>query len=92
MPVLFLLSRMLGCIPLFGRVCQRLVTVANYYVLLPLTERQQKEWLLLDVFDWLLPQYDSPQTAVTVRLWMETAGMKEVEVMKAGHLVVRGKK
>lgn len=91
-PVLLPFSRILGGIPLFGGVFKRLVPVANYYGLLPLTELQQMEWSLLDTFDWLSPQYDNPQTAATAKVWIETAGLKEVEVLKAGHLVARGKK
>lgn len=48
--------------------------------------------ILAGTFDWLSPQYDNPQTPVTAMSWMEFAGLKEIEVFKAGHLAARGKK
>jgi len=91
-PALLPVSRLLGGVPVLGGVLKRLVPVANYYGILPLSGKQQKEWSLLDTFDWLSPQYDNPQTAATVGLWMKLAGMREIEVLRAGHLVARGKK
>jgi len=68
------------------------VPVANYVGDLPLSREQQLEWSLLDTFDWLSPEYDNPQEAETVRRWMEQAGMENVRVLKAGHLVARGER
>ena len=79
----------MGKIPKIGGQLKRVVPVANYVGELPLDERQQLEWSLLDTFDWLSPAYDQPQTAATVRGWLEGAGMQHVEVLKAGHLVGR---
>ena len=45
---------------------------------------------LLDTFDWLPPEYDNPQSAPTVRSWLEQSGLVEGEVLKAGHLTARG--
>jgi hypothetical protein len=69
-----------------------MVPVANYCGVLPLSPTQLREWALLDTFDWLSPAYDNPQTAATVRQWLERAGLSEIEVLKAGHLVGRGKR
>lgn len=91
-PGLLPLSRVLGGVPVVGSALKRMVPVVNYYGTLPLTVQQHQEWSLLDTFDWLSPQYDQPQTAATARQWMEQAGMKEIEVLKAGHLVTRGRK
>jgi SAM-dependent methyltransferase len=91
-PILLPLSRMLGAVPLVGSVFMRLVPVVNYHGTLPLTAQQHQDWSLLDTFDWLAPQYDQPQTAITAQQWMKDAGMSEIEVLKAGHLVVRGTK
>lgn len=90
--VLLPISRALGNIPLAGTLLKRLIPVANYEGILPLTETQLQEWALLDTFDWLSPMYDNPQTASTVKLWLEQAGLNEIEVLKAGHLVGRGRK
>jgi len=91
-PILLPVSRLLGGMPVLGGGLKRLIPVVNYYGILALNHTQQKEWSLLDTFDWLSPAYDHPQTATTAREWMERAGMHSVEVMKAGHLVARGYK
>jgi 2-polyprenyl-3-methyl-5-hydroxy-6-metoxy-1,4-benzoquinol methylase len=90
-PKLLPLSRAMGKVPKIGGQLKRLVPVANYAGELPLDDRQQLEWSLLDTFDWLSPAYDQPQTAATVRAWLERAGMQHIEVLKAGHLVGRGR-
>ena len=51
-----------------------------------------KEWALLDTFDWLSPAYDNPQTKYNARSYMDQAKLEEIEVLKAGHLVARGRK
>ena len=86
------ISRLLGRVPLIGYLLKRAVPVANFYGSLALSDKQQKEWSLLDTFDWLAPKYDQPQTAATARRWMEKANMKEIKVLKAGHLVAHGRK
>lgn len=91
-PVLLPVSRGLGRIPLIGSLLKRLVPVANDEGILPLTETQLREWALLDTFDWLSPEYDQPQTAETARKWLQCAGLDNIEVLKAGHLVGRARK
>lgn len=91
-PALLAMSRSMGRVPRVGRTLSRLVPVANYDGVLQLSERQMEEWALLDTFDWLSPQYDNPQTAATAREWLHQAGMTDVEVLRAGHLVARGVK
>ncbi len=89
-PLLLPVSVFLGRVPLVGRHLKRIVPVANYVGTLPLTPQQQREWSLLDTFDWLSPAYDHPQTPQTVRAWLARAGLANVEVLHAGHLVGRG--
>lgn len=89
-PVLLPLSRLLGLIPLIGHKIKKIIPVANYYGILPLTKQQQKEWSLLDTFDWLSPEHDHPQTSKKVKILMQNADFKNIEVLKAGHLVARG--
>lgn len=90
-PVLLPLSRLIGNVPIVGKGLRRLVPVANYYGIYPLNDQQQFEWSLLDTFDWLSPRYDNPQTTASVKSWMEEAEVAEIEVVKAGHLVGRGR-
>jgi len=91
-PKLLPISMLLGHIPLAGSFLKRLVPVANYKGILPLTDQQHGEWALLDTFDWLSPQFDNPQTAATVHEWFQQARFEDIAVLKAGHLVGRGRK
>lgn len=91
-PRLLPVSRALGRVPVLGAVLKRLVPVANHVGILPLSEAQHLEWSLLDTFDWFSPEYDSPQTPDSVREWLKTAGLADIKVGKAGHLVGRGRK
>lgn len=92
-PVLLPLSQTLGAIPVLGLYLKRLVPVANYTGVYPLNAEQLKEWALLDTFDMLAPKYDHPQpTAGRLRRWLEAAGLADIEVFRAGHLVGRGSK
>jgi SAM-dependent methyltransferase len=91
-PHLRRLSSQLGRVPMMGRALRRLVPVANYEGVYPLNDTQLDEWALLDTFDWLSPTYDSPQTANGLRRWLEEEGFTDIEVVRAGHLVGRGRK
>jgi SAM-dependent methyltransferase len=92
-PVLLPVSQFLGAIPALGLYLKRLIPVANYTGIYPLNAEQLKEWALLDTFDMLAPKYDHPEpTARRLRCWLDGAGLTEVEVLRAGHLVGRGHK
>lgn len=90
-PVMLPISNVLASVPVLGRLLRRLVPVANYTGILPLSKHQIREWALLDTFDWLSPAYDNPQTPKTVWRWLQAAGFQDVEVLHAGHLVGRGR-
>jgi hypothetical protein len=89
-PAMLSISRAFSRVPLAGRLLKRLVPVANYSGVYPLTDQQLREWALLDTFDMLAPAFDQPQSAQTVRRWMECAGIANIEVLQVGHLVARG--
>jgi SAM-dependent methyltransferase len=91
-PSLLRASRAIGRIPGVGGMLKRMVPVADYQGILPLSDAQLSEWALLDTFDWLSPAYDQPQTPRTARYWFEQAGMQQVEILTVGHLVGRGRK
>ncbi len=91
-PVMLPISRALGRVPGVGKQLMRVVPVVNYDGIYPLTESQLFEWALLDTFDMLAPAYDHPQTAATARRWLEQAGLREIELLRVGHLVGRGRK
>jgi SAM-dependent methyltransferase len=89
-PRLFECSRWLGRVPLIGPGLKRLVPVANYVGILPLSHAQHLEWSLLDTFDMLSPEFDHPQTERTVRSWFERAGLENPEFFTPGLLIGRG--
>jgi SAM-dependent methyltransferase/uncharacterized protein YbaR (Trm112 family) len=92
-PAMLSISQVLAAIPALGMYLKRLIPVANYTGVYPLSAEQLKEWALLDTFDMLAPKYDHPEpTAGRLRRWLEAAGLAEVEVLRAGHLVGRGSK
>ena len=91
-PFLLLCSNLISKLPFIGNTLKRIIPVANYNGILPLNRKQHLEWSLLDTFDWLSPAHDHPQTRKTIKEWMEEAGIKDIEILKAGHLVARGKK
>jgi SAM-dependent methyltransferase len=91
-PRLLAVRRAASRAPLVGRVLRRLIPVADYSSAYPLDERQLREWALLDTFDMLAPSHDRPQPARVLRRWAREAGLREAEVARCGHLVVRGRK
>ena len=92
MPSLFKITQLIGRVPLIGKYLKKMIPVADYTGVYPLDEYQLAEWTLIDTFDILGPQYDSPQSASRIRQWMENAGLKEIDVLLASLLVVRGVK
>ncbi len=91
-PRLMPISRVLGRIPIVGRRLRWLVPIANYDGIHPLDEKQLIEWAVLDTFDMLSPAHDHPQTAATLRAWMDGQALHEVKVFRAGHLIGRALK
>lgn len=91
-PIMLPISRLLSKVPIVGGQLKRIVPVANYEGIYPLSTQQIKEWALLDTFDWLSPTYDSPQTFDTAKRWINEAGLRRCEVVRAGHLVARGRR
>ncbi len=91
-PFLLTLSRIMGWIPFLGRFLKRLIPVANYEGVYPLSKKQLLEWAILDTFDWLAPRYDQPQTPIILREWMEEAGLEQIQVFMAHHLTGRAQK
>ncbi|HEV7764281.1 MAG TPA: methyltransferase domain-containing protein [Thermoanaerobaculia bacterium] len=92
MPMLLAISRTLGRVPRIGRKLRFLVPVANYEGIYPLNEEQLHQWAVLDTFDMLSPAHDHPQSAATMRGWGVAAGLRNGEVLKPGHMVLRGEK
>ena len=84
------ISNLLGRVPYIGKTLKRLIPVADYTGVYPLSKTQIFEWALLDTFDWFAPHFDSPQTVTNVRRFFLNSGLTEVEIFHFGHLVGRG--
>ena len=76
--------------PIIGSKLRYAIPVANYEGIYPLSPSQLRQWAVLDTFDMLAPAHDSPQSAATLRAWFTLAGLRDVEVFRAGHVVGRG--
>jgi SAM-dependent methyltransferase len=91
-PVLLPVSVLIGRTPILGRYLRYLVPVVNYEGAYPLSPAQLREWSVLDTFDMLSPEHDHPQSARTLRRWLEETGFRDVSVQRLGFLVGRGTK
>jgi SAM-dependent methyltransferase len=91
-PRLLPVSRVAGRVPVVGPALKRLVPVADPPAAHALDDKARAEWALLDTFDWLAPQHDHPQSAPTLARWLADAGLSQIEVLRAGHLVGRGRR
>jgi SAM-dependent methyltransferase len=84
------ISVRLGRLRLLNGKLRYAIPVANYDGLLPLNDDQLRQWAVLDTFDMLAPRYDRPQTLHAVTQWFHDAGLRDVEVFRAGQLIGRG--
>ena len=91
-PGLLLFSQTLGRIPVVGRYLKRLLPIADYTGIFPLSKQQLQEWALLDTFDMLASAYDKSQTSKTVRHWLEKVAIVDIDVSHESDLVGRGLK
>jgi len=73
-PALMRISNVVGAVPAVGSQLRRLVPVANYTGVLPLSDAQLREWAVLDTFDWLGPAFDRPQAPGTMRRGVSRGG------------------
>ena len=89
-PYLYFFSNFISKIPFLGKYLKRLIPVVNYKNIYKLSEQQLKIWSLLDTYDGLAPKYDKPQKPIDVKRWAIESELKNIKVLHAGHLVVRG--
>ena len=71
LPVAVLASRRLG------RVGRRLLPIAQYSHL-GIDPEINREWAVLDTFDWYAPAHDHPQSLKSVRSWFRKIGFTDV--------------
>lgn len=90
--VLLPLSTAVGRVPFIGRKLRYLIPVVNYEGVYPLTGTQIKEWCIMETFDMLAPAHDHPQSEQTLKSWLKRSNLKDIEVIRLGHIVGRGTK
>lgn len=92
-PWLLPISDAIAKIPVVGRKLRYAVPVMNHRVSLPeLSDRQVREWAVLDTFDMLAPTYDQPQAAPVLEEWLQAAGLHDTEILQRGFLIARGRR
>ena len=88
-PYLYFVSNLIIMIPILGKPLTRIIPVSNYKKDYKLNKEQLKIWSLLDTFDALSPLYDNPQKPKEIKKWAKDLNLKKIEVLHAGHLVLR---
>lgn len=61
-----------------GRFVNSSIPIADIKYTFPpdLSKQQLRGWAILDTFDMFSPQFDNPQTIVSVRNWFTELGME----------------
>lgn len=85
-PVLNGLDRGLRVIPGIGAP----IAGAVHHVF-PVNRHANREWRVLDTFDWYSPRYQSKHTYEQVFRWFESSGMEDLHVVEVP-IAVRGRK
>lgn len=78
MLIAFPITNILFRIPLLGRVFMFAIPIANYVHEKQLNREQRYAWAILDTFDMLLPQYDSPMNLAEVSKVLTESGIGEI--------------
>ena len=90
MPVLFPVTNVLFPIPIFGKVAQFAIPVANYVHKSDFTREQRYREAILDTFDMLASAYDHPMTATEVREVFNRVGVREFRFLSTVPINVKG--
>ena len=73
------LCRILNKIPYGNDICW-LLCIADYTKLFNFSDEQLIDWAILDTFDMLSPEYDSPQYIETIINWFEELNFHHIDV------------
>ena len=62
------------------------IPIKDYRGVLPgLSKAEEIEWSILDTFDFLAPQFDTPQSWRTMTRWCAEAGLTDIRLSRAGN-------
>ena len=61
-----------------GKILNRFLPIPDIKATMPdnLSKQELRNWVVLDTYDMLSPEYDKPQTIKQVKAWVEEAGMQ----------------
>jgi SAM-dependent methyltransferase len=90
MPVLYPVTEVAFSIPLFGKLAQFMIPVANYVDKKGISPEMRYREAVLDTFDMLAPSYDHPMTADEVRGVLERSGVASFSFHKTVPINVTG--
>jgi hypothetical protein len=83
---LYGVHQLLKKIPLVGRRASSALAYA-----IPMSFDPDREWRILDTFDWYSPRYQSKHTYEEVFGWFEECGLQDIRVMEQP-IAVQGRK
>ena len=92
MSVAFPVTNVLFRIPLLGRFFMFSIPIANYVHEKQLTPQQRYDWAVLDTFDMLSPQFDSPMNLAEASQVLVDSGIKEISSLPHHGVNIIGKK
>jgi SAM-dependent methyltransferase len=76
-PKWFPISSALLHVPLIGKFLAQVIPICNYSRRFPqLSKKHLVEWAVLDTFDMLSPDFDSPQSIETTEAWLKEANLE----------------
>lgn len=78
MPIAFPLTDVLFRLPVLGKPFMFMIPVANYVHEKQLNRKQRYSWAILDTFDMLSPQFDSPMKEAQVSKILSESGIEEI--------------
>lgn len=92
MPIAFPLTDVLFRIPVLGKFFMFSIPIANYVHERQLNRKQRYAWAILDTFDMLSPQFDSPMTEAEASKILAESGVNEISRLTDSGLNLVGKR
>lgn len=82
------ISKCFNKIPRFGKTLNWKLLISDYRGTYDLSEKDLKDWAVLDTFNMLSPVFEFPQDIETVEKWFVSAGLKNADVSCLNGLIV----
>lgn len=92
MPIAFPITDVLFRIPVLGKFFMFAIPIANYVHERQLNRQQRYAWAILDTFDMLSPQFDSPMTEEAASKVLIESGIEEISRLPNSGLNLVGRR